>query len=329
MTRYIIKRMLLLIPIIIGVSFLVYCIMSLTPGFNDPGRILLGMDATQEAVERVNRLFGADKPFFTRYFNYMGGIVQGDFGLSYRTQQSVTSEILRRFPVTLRVTLLSIFLSIIIGIPIGVISAVRQYYLIDYISRVISMMMTAIPSFWLGLVFLLLFSLHLGWLPSSGIQSWQGYILPSLSLSIVSMGLMIRITRSSMLEVVRQDYIRTARAKGMREGSIIMRHGLRNALIPVVTVAGTTFGTQLGGAVIIESVFAVPGLGTYILAAVNNRDLPCVLGAVILLAASFGLINLAVYIIYTFIDPRIKGMYATHKRRRRIEEEVLPKTQSV
>ena len=311
MAKYIAKRILLMIPIIIGVSFLVYSIMSLTPGFDDPGRIVLGMDASAEAVEKINMLFGADKPFLERYLNYMGGIARGDFGLSFRTQQSVSSEILRRFPVTLKVALLSILFSLAIGIPIGIISAVRQYSLADYISRVVSMLMTAIPSFWLGLMFLLLFGLNLGWFPISGIDTWKGYLLPSLSLSIVSMGLMIRMTRSAMLEVVRQDYIRTARAKGLKEQTIILRHALRNTLIPVVTVAGTNFGTQLGGAVIIESVFAVPGLGQYILSAVNNRDLPGVLGAVILLAASFSLINLAVDIAYTFIDPRVKSLYAS------------------
>ena len=294
----------------IGVSFLVYSIMSLTPGFSNPGRIILGMEATDEAVEKLNTMYGADQPFFTRYFNYMTGVVQGDFGLSYRTQQPVAGEIMRKFPVTLKVALLSIVLSIAIGVPIGILSAVRQYKLSDYISRVASMLMTAIPSFWLGLMLLLLFALQLKWLPSSGVDTWQGYILPSLSLSIVSMGLMIRMTRSAMLEVVRQDYIRTARSKGVSERKITFKHALRNALIPIITVAGTNFGAQLGGAVIIESVFALPGLGQYILNAVNNRDLPCVLSAVILLAFAFSLINLIVDIVYTFVDPRIKSQYA-------------------
>jgi peptide/nickel transport system permease protein len=315
MTRYILKRIILMIPILIGASFLVYFIMSLTPGFDNPGRIILGMDAQPEAVEKLNSLFGADKPFFERFLRYIGGIMRGGFGLSYRTQQSVSGEILRRFPATLTLALSSIIFSLLVGIPIGIISAVRQYRLSDYISRVVSMVMTAIPSFWLGLMLLLLFGLKLKWFPTSGIERWQGFVLPSLSLSIISMGMMIRMTRSAMLEVVRQDYIRTARAKGMKESAVIIKHALRNARSPVITVAGVTFGTQLGGAVIIETVFAVPGLGTYILSAVNNRDLPCVLGAVILLASAFSIINLSVDIAYTFVDPRIKSLYTSLKGR--------------
>jgi len=307
---YILKRLLLMIPILIGVSFLVYFIMSLTPGFDDPARIVLGMDATQDAVDNLNATFGANKPFFIRYFDYVIHAVQGDLGISYRTKLPVAQEIIRRFPVTLKISLISIILSLLIGIPIGILSAVKQYTALDNVSRVTAMLMTAIPSFWLGLMLLLLFSLKLRWLPSSGVATWDGYILPSISLSIITMGLMIRMTRSTMLEVIRQDYIRTARSKGVPEQSVIFKHALKNALIPVITVAGTNFGAQLGGAVIIEAVFAVPGVGQYILNAVNTRDLPGVLGSVILLAITFSMINLLVDIIYSFIDPRIKSIYA-------------------
>ncbi len=310
MSGYILKRLLLMIPILIGVSFLVYFIMSLTPGFDDPARIVLGMDATQDAVDNLNATFGANKPFFIRYFDYVIHAVQGDLGISYRTKLPVAQEIIRRFPVTLKISLISIILSLLIGIPIGILSAVKQYTALDNVSRVTAMLMTAIPSFWLGLMLLLLFSLKLRWLPSSGVATWDGYILPSISLSIITMGLMIRMTRSTMLEVIRQDYIRTARSKGVPEQSVIFKHALKNALIPVITVAGTNFGAQLGGAVIIEAVFAVPGVGQYILNAVNTRDLPGVLGSVILLAITFSMINLLVDIIYSFIDPRIKSIYA-------------------
>ena len=307
----------MMIPVILGVSFLVYFIMSLTPGFDDPARIMLGMEASDEAVESLNQYFGADKPFFQRYFNYLGGLLRGDFGISYSTQLSISGEIMRRYPTTLRLALFACLLSFCIGVPIGIITAVRQYSLTDYITRVFAMLMTAIPGFWLGIMLILLFGLHLGLLPVSGIATWRGFILPSLSLSIITMGTLIRITRSAMLEVVRQDYIRTARAKGQKEHKIIIHHALKNALIPVITVAGTTFGMLLGGAVITESVFALPGLGTYTLAAIGRRDLPCVLGAAILLAASFSLINLAVDLTYVFIDPRIKSQYASRGRRRR------------
>ena len=299
-----------MIPIMIGVSFLVYFIMSLTPGFDNPALNILGIDASKEALAEMNALLGADKPFFTRYFNYMLGVLKGDFGLSYRTTLSVSDEILHRFPITMVLAAFSVLFSLLVGVPVGIVSAVKQYHLTDYISRFIAMLLTAIPSFCLGLGFLLVFVLKLKLLPANGIDTWKGFILPCLSLALVEMGGMIRMTRSTMLEVIRQDYIRTARAKGQTERKIITLHELRNAMIPIVTVAGLNFGRQLGGAVIVESVFAIPGLGSYVLSAVNNRDLPAVLGSVILLSLSFSLINLIVDVVYSYIDPRIKSQYA-------------------
>ena len=307
MGKYILKRLLLMIPIMIGVSFLVYLIMSFTPNFDNPARIVLGLEATDEAVAQLNSQFGADKPFFPRYLTYMWNVIHGDFGVSYRTRLGVSAEIFRRFPITMALAAISILFSLFVGVPIGIWSAIRQYKPSDYIIRVISMLLTAIPSFCLGLSLLLIFALRLRVLPANGIKTWKGFILPGLSLALVSVGGMIRMTRSTMLEVIRQDYVRTARAKGQTEQKIIVRHELRNALIPIVTIAGLTFGRELGGATIIENVFAVPGLGQYILSAVNNRDLPCVLGAVIILSLAFSLINLLVDIVYSFIDPRIKS----------------------
>ncbi len=307
MAKYIFRRLLLMIPIMIGVSFLVYFIMSFTPGFDNPARIVLGMEATEEAVAQLNNQLGADKPFFPRYFSYIWNVLHGDFGISYRNRLNVSHEILRRFPITMTLATFSVLFSLFVGVPIGIWSAIRQYKPSDYMIRVISMLLTAIPSFCLGLGLLLIFALRLRILPANGIKTWKGFILPSLSLALVSLGGMIRMTRSTMLEVIRQDYVRTARAKGQTEQKIITRHELRNALIPIITIAGLTFGRELGGATIIENVFAVPGLGTYILSGVNNRDLPCILGAVILLSLAFSLINLLVDIIYTFIDPRIKS----------------------
>lgn len=309
MTKYILKRLILIIPIMIGVSFIVYFIMSLTPNFSNPALIKLGLDATPEQLAEMNKKLGADKPFFPRYIAYMLGVVRGDFGVSYSTTLNVSGEILRRAPITMTLAAISLLFSLFVGVPIGIWSAIRQYKLSDYVIRVISMLLTAIPSFCMGLGLLLIFALKYRILPANGIQTWKGFILPGLSLSLVAVGSMIRMTRSTMLEVIRQDYIRTARAKGQTEGKIIWKHELRNALIPIITVAGITFGRELGGAVIIESVFAVPGLGTYILSGVNNRDLPCVLGAVIILSLAFSVINLIVDIIYTFVDPRIKSQF--------------------
>ena len=310
MAKYILKRIILMIPIMLGVSFIVYFIMSLTPGFDNPAANILGLDASQEALDQMNAMLGADKSFFGRYLDYMWGVARGDFGISYRTQLSVSGEILHRFPVTMTLAAFSAIFSLLVGVPIGILSAIRQYHLTDYVSRVIAMLLTAIPSFCFGLGSLLIFALKLKILPANGIDSIKGYILPCLALAMTSLGSMIRMTRSTMLEVIRQDYIRTARAKGQTERKIIVRHELRNAMIPIVTVAGLNFGRELGGAVIIESVFAIPGLGTYVLTAVNNRDLPGVLGAVILLSLAFSIINLIVDVIYSYIDPRIKSQYS-------------------
>lgn len=309
MAKYFLRRILLMIPIMLGVSLIVYIIMSFTPNFDNPGRLVLGMEASEEAVRDFNEKMGADKSFSERYINYIGNVFRGDFGVSYRSGLSIGQDLLKRFPITLTIALISILLSLVIGVPVGILSAVRQYKLSDYFTRVVSMMMTAIPSFWLGLMFLLLFALKLKWFHAGGIDDWSSYVLPSVSLSVITMGLMIRMTRSTMLEVIRQDYIRTARSKGLTERRIIFKHALRNALIPIITVAGNNFGNQLGGAVIIESVFAVPGVGTYILTGVNTRDMPCVLGSVLLLSLAFSLINLLVDIAYTFVDPRIKAQY--------------------
>ena len=302
--------MLLIIPIMFGVSFIVYFIMSLTPNFDNPAFIRLGIEATPEQLAEMNQKLGADKPFFPRYFSYMAGVLHGDFGVSYQTTLNVSDEIINRFPVTMTLATISLLFSLLVGVPIGIWSAIRQYKLSDYVIRVISMILTAIPSFCMGLGLLLVFALKYRILPANGIQTWQGFILPGLSLSLVAVGSMIRMTRSTMLEVIRQDYVRTARAKGQTEGQIVRKHELRNAMIPIITVAGIQFGRQLGGAVIIESVFAIPGLGTYILSGVNNRDLPVVLGSVIMLSFAFSVVNLIVDIIYTFVDPRVKSLYA-------------------
>ena len=224
MAKYIFRRLLLMIPIMLGVSFLVYFIMSFTPGFDNPARIVLGMEATEEAVAQLNNQLGADKPFFPRYFSYIWNVLHGDFGISYRNRLNVSHEILRRFPITMTLATFSVLFSLSVGVPIGIWSAIRQYKPSDYMIRVISMLLTAIPSFCLGLGLLLIFALRLRILPANGIKTWKGFILPSLSLALVSLGGMIRMTRSTMLEVIRQDYVRTARAKGQTEQKIITRH---------------------------------------------------------------------------------------------------------
>ena len=307
MHKYIAKRLLTLIPIILGVTFIVFSIMALTPG--DPGRMILGQNASQEAVDMLNDELGLNKPFLIRYVDYIIGAVQGDFGNSYRTGQPVFDEIFVRLPATVTLAVLAIITSVILGIPLGILSAVKQYSLVDYISTVAAMLMASIPGFWLGLMMILLFSLKLGWLPPSGIGSFAHYIMPTIMLAIPNAAAILRLTRTTMLETIRADYIRTARAKGAPEKTVIWKHALKNALLPVITVVGINFGGLLGGTIIAESVFSIPGLGSLTLTAIRMKDIPQVMATVIFLAALFSIVMMLVDILYAFVDPRLRAMY--------------------
>lgn len=308
MTKYVIKRILYMIPVLLGVAFLVFTILSLTPG--DPGSIILGMTAKPEDIAALNAEFGYDKPFLVRFFNYIGDIVlHFDLGTSYQSRGPVIDDILARFPNTLVLAILSMAVSSIIGISLGILSAVRQYSIMDHVCVVVALIFACIPGFWLGLMLLLLFSLKLGWLPSFGASSIQCFILPTITVSLTSAAGLLRLTRSAMLETIRQEYIRTARAKGASEHRVIWKHALRNALLPVVTTLGTGFGASLGGAIIAETVFAMPGMGTLITTAIRQKDIPVVMGATLFLAVLFSLVILVVDVLYAFIDPRIKAKY--------------------
>lgn len=308
MLRYILKRLLLMIPVLLGISFILFSILNLTPG--DPARAMLGDGASEEDVELLREEMGLNEPFFVRYGKYVLGLFQGDFGKSYVSGRLVSDEILTRFPTTIRLAFCGITFAVLLGIPIGIISAVRQYTIIDNVSLIATLILTSMPGFWLGLMLILNFSLKLGWLPSAGSDTWMHMILPTITVSAASLATLIRMTRSTMLETIRQDYIRTAKSKGATEGRVIFKHALRNALIPVVTVVGIQFGTLLGGAVITESVFAINGLGYYIVEAVKMKDAPVVIGAVMLIAFVGGLVNLIVDVLYTYIDPRLKAQFA-------------------
>ncbi len=307
MIRYIVKRLVMIIPTLLLVTLIVFSIMSLTP--SDPGRLILGPSAPQAAVDQLNDEFGYNDPFFVRYFNFLKGLLHGDLGTSYRTGQPVAKELFQRFPVTLRLAVMSIILTSFIGILFGIISAVKQYSLLDYVTSVSAILMSAIPVFWFGLMMMLIFSLKLRWLPSSYLGDWKSYILPVIAMSLPYSGLVLRMTRSAMLETIRQDYIRTARAKGASEKQIVLKHALKNALPPVVTVLGTVFGLSLGGAVLTETVFTIPGVGAFIVNAIKTKDIPQVMGAITFLSAMFCLVVLAVDLLYAFIDPRIKALY--------------------
>jgi len=307
MLKYILKRIFLIIPVVLGISFILFSILNLTPG--DPARIILGESATPEAVASLREQMGLNDNFFVRYGRFIWNTMHGDFGTSYSSNQPISQEIVRRLPITFRLALFSISLAIIFGIPIGVLSAIKQYSLIDSISMVTALVFTSIPGFWLGLMLILFFSLKLGWFPVMGADTLKHYILPSVTLSALTLGQLARMTRSSMLEVIREDYIRTAKAKGAPNYRIIFKHALRNALIPVVNLIGINFSIMLGGAAICETVFAIPGLGLLMVNAVKMKDAPTVMVTAMLIAIMGSVVNLLVDIACVFLDPRSKRQY--------------------
>lgn len=307
MYKYICKRILMMIPVIIGVSLLVFLVLKMTPG--DPARVVAGSEADEATVEQIREELGLNKPVLQQYVDYMLALLHGDMGTSYTTSKPVADEILAWMPTTFILAFAGVFVAVLIGIPLGIISATKQYSVLDYISTLLALGGVAMPNFWLGLMLILLFSLKLGWLPSGGGDSWTSYVLPAITLGVGATASFMRTTRSSMLEVIRQDYIRTARAKGAGEGRVVMHHALRNAMIPVITVIGLQIGTLLGGAVVNETVFSLPGLGTLMINAINQKNEPVVLGCLITFAIIFSLVNLLIDILYAFIDPRIKSQY--------------------
>ena len=315
MKKYILKRILYMIPVLLGVAFLIFSILALTPG--DPGSIILGITAKQEDIDALNAQFGYDQPFLVRFFNYIRDLVlHFDMGTSYARRQPVVNDIIARFPNTLMLALMSMALSALIGVSLGIVSAVRQYTTLDHVLVVVALVFASIPGFWMALMLLLFFSLRLGWLPSFGADSFRHFILPTITVSLTSAAGLLRLTRASMLETVRQEYIRTARAKGAGEKIVIWRHALRNALIPVITTMGTSFGASLGGAIIAETVFAMPGMGTLLTSAIRQKDVPVVMGASLFLALLFSLVVLLVDILYAVIDPRIRAKYENGGRNR-------------
>lgn len=304
MLKYISKRIIYLIPVLIGIVFLVFTIMYFSPG--DPARLILGERAPEEQVAALRHEMGLDLPYYQQLFNYIKNVIHGDFGNSYQLRMPVWDIIKLRFPLTLQLTTFTMLIAVLIGVPVGILSAVKQYSVIDAFSVVFALLMASIPAFWLGMLLMLLFSLNLGWLPSSGYEGVKWLILPSVTLGFINCATIMRMTRSSMLEVVRQDFIRTARAKGATEKRVVFKHALKNAIIPVITVVGTAFGSSLGGAVVTETVFGLPGMGTQIITAIRQKDNPVVLASVIVIALAFSLVNLIVDILYTYVDPRIR-----------------------
>lgn len=307
MVKYILKRILSMIPAILIIVFVVFFILSLTP--SSPAQVMLGLKATPEQVEALNEELGYNRPVVVRYANYIWDALHGDFGVSYQSQKPVFDILLPKFPTTLTVALLSVLVAALIGIPLGLLSSVKPHSGGDNILTVISLFFASVPTFWLGLMFMLIFSLTLHWLPSSGVGTWQHYIMPVFTLALPSAAFISRLTRSTMLDALGQDYIRTARAKGAKSPRVNFIHALRNAMMPVVTQLGMSFASLLGGAVVVEIVFGLPGFGSTIVNAIKAKDVPIVMGAILFLSLTFMLIMLIVDIIYAFIDPRVKAQY--------------------
>lgn len=314
MERYILKRILLMVPVLLGVILVVFIMNHISPG--NPARILAGENASEEAVAALTEELGLNDPLYIQFFNYVKGIVtKFDLGTSYQTRRPVIDELMDRFPTTAKLALLSICISAVVGISLGIISAVKQNTIIDHLSTGFALLGVSMPAFWAGMMLILIFAIYLKWLPVSGIDGWKNWIMPAFTSSMVGMATITRMTRSSMLDVICQDYIVTARAKGLSEQVIVVKHALKNALIPIITVLGIQLGTMLGGAVLTESVFSVPGLGKFMVDSIKNRDYPVVQGGVLLLAIVFSLVNLIVDIIYAYVDPRIKSQYDRGKKR--------------
>ena len=307
MYKYVIKRILLMIPVLLGISFVVFFLMDLTPG--TPADIIMGDLATSEAKAALNESLGWNRPFIQRFLDYIMGVFRGDFGSSYVSGLPVFEELFSRFPTTFQLALYSMILASLIGIPLGIACAVKQYSLIDSCSTIFALIFISIPTFWLGLMMIILFSVQLHWLPPNGSETLAPFIMPAITCAGTTLATLIRMTRSTMLEVIRQDYIRTAYAKGAAKGRVIVKHALQNAFIPIITIVGVNFGYMLGGAVITENVFGMSGIGNLLLSSIRSKDIPMVMGGVLIVAVMFSIVNLLLDICYAYVDPRVKAQY--------------------
>lgn len=318
MGRYIAKRLLMMIPVLLGISFVVYGLLALSP--SSPESIILGPRASAEDLAALRAQLGLDEPFLEQYFTYVVNALHGDFGTSYRTHLPVLQEIAKRIPVTLILAFGGCVMTVAIAIPIGILSAVKQYSLMDNITLAVALLFSSMPAFWLGTIMILVFALKLGLLPVTGGGSFAGFLMPWFALAASYAATLVRITRSNMLEVIRADYIKMARAKGASEKQVILKHALRNACLPIVTIVGMRFAILLGGTMIIEQVFAINGLGTLAVTSVNMMDIPMVMAEVLFISFVIGIINLLVDILYVYIDPRLKSEYVSDSRKKRLKK---------
>ncbi|MDC3413790.1 ABC transporter permease [Aquibacillus sp. 3ASR75-11] len=326
MMTFVGKRLLQLIPVLLGISILVFLLLHLIPG--DPALTLLGQEATPEDVERIREILGLNEPLYVQLFVFLKNLVQGDLGVSIFQDVPVLTLVLSQLPATLELAFLALVIAVIIAVPLGIISAVKQFSWLDYVSMFFAQLGVSMPVFWLGMLLIIQFSVNMNIFPSFGrgdplvesfimtiqsgnlyyvIESFKYLILPALTLGVMSAAMITRMVRSSMLEVLNEDYIRTAEAKGVRSFWVILKHAFRNALIPVITIVGLQFGNLLGGAIVTETVFGWPGIGRLIITAISQRDFPVVQGSVLVIALLFAIINLVVDLLYALINPKIKS----------------------
>ena len=319
MLKFIGRRLLVMIPVLLGVLIIVYALSCFMPG--DPVRNKLGTNNyTQEQYDAMEHEMGLDRPFIVQMGDYLWGVItRFDLGDAYSTNRPVTESLARRVGVSIRLGLMSLVLAAILGIPIGIFSAVRQNTVPDYIITTLSIILASLPAFWLAMEAIQIFAAKLHVLPASGLTSWKHYILPVACSSMMTLASLVRMTRSSMLEVVRQDYIRTARSKGMKEKRVIFKHALKNALIPVITVVGNQVGMVVGGSIIVETIFNIPGMGMLMMGAINQRDYPLIMGVTLVTSVFVCVCNLLVDIIYSMVDPQIRGQFASSKKREKEE----------
>jgi len=315
MVKYIIKRILMMIPIILGIAFIIFSILYLTPG--DPAREILGPDASQERVDLLREEMGLNDGLLVQFGRYVWKGLHGDFGTSYQTGQKVLDILVARIPVTVTLAIGATVIAILIGIPLGIISAIKQYSVVDSFSMFMAMVFSSLPNFWLGILLMMLFALKLHLFPAAGNASLKAFVLPWLTLGAHTIATLTRMTRSSMLEVIRQDYIRTARGKGAKEGRVVFRHALKNSLLPVITVIGSQLSMKLGGSIVIESVFSLSGIGSMVSMGIKSKDTPVVMMAVFAIAIFGCLTNLIVDLVFFAIDPRIKGKLISGKKKRK------------
>lgn len=317
MLRYILKRFIFVIPVLLGATLLVFTIMEFTPG--DPARLILGDEATEEDIQNLREEMGLNDPFVVRYVRFVTDMLHGDLGISYRNNLDVSEQIVQRMKNTMILAGAAVFIAVVIGIPVGIISAIKQYTIFDNVVMMVTLFLAASPVFWMGLMLVIIFALNLGIFPAAGMKTgFPGLlislVLPAFTLSSNTMATIARTTRASMLKVVRQDYIDTARSKGLKESTVILRHMLKNALIPIVTMIGLSFGGLLGGSVVTESIFAWPGVGRFVVESINFKDTPSVLASVVMLSIFSTFVNLFVDLLYAFVDPRIKSQYQSKRR---------------